>query len=327
MNLKDKKIAILGPDFFGYPDAIIKSIVKQGGGAIFIDERPANDFLTKALLRLRYDFLIKNKIKKYYNKVLDKLEDYNPDVILLISPETIQEEYLKEIKSKLDSKIVIYMWDSIANKRDSIQLFDYADNIITFDHDDSKKYNNVRFLPLFYESSYSLERKKAKYDISFIGTVHSDRYKIISKLSKENISFFKFMYMPSRILYYFRRFTSRSMFNMKKSELSFAKISSADIAEVFSCSQAILDINHPGQKGLTSRTFESLGAGCKLITTNSEIVKYDFYTPDNIYILDRKNPKVDLSFFETPFNNEFNEKIKSNHLDHWIYNVINGYTK
>lgn len=247
-------------------------------------------------------------------------------MILLISPESISEDHLREIRM-LNSKIVLYMWDSIANKKDAIKLFDYCDDIISFDLEDSIKYNKVGFLPLFYESNYNLPRNESKYDLAFIGTVHSDRYKIISALDNRELKFYKFMYMPSNALYYLRRFLSLSMLKSKKSDFNFNKISSNQIAEIFSCSKAILDINHPGQKGLTSRTFECLGAGCKLITTNNEIVKYDFYHPDNVYILDRNNPKIEMSFFTTAFNEEFNEKIKSNHIDSWVSNVINGKAK
>ena len=46
-----------------------------------------------------------------------------------------------------------------------------------------------------------------------------------------------------------------------------------DIVSLYKESEVILDINHPGQNGLTMRTFEALGAGKKLITTNTEIKK------------------------------------------------------
>jgi hypothetical protein len=39
---------------------------------------------------------------------------------------------------------------------------------------------------------------------------------------------------------------------------------------------------HPG---LSLRVFEALGAGKKLITTNPQVLRCDFYHPDNIHLL------------------------------------------
>jgi len=44
-----------------------------------------------------------------------------------------------------------------------------------------------------------------------------------------------------------------------------------------------------------------LGLHKKLITTNSDIVNYDFYNPQNILVVDEKNPTIPASFFETKY--------------------------
>jgi len=323
---KNKNIAVIAPDFFGYPDAIKKSILAQGGSCEIFDERPSNDFLTKVLLRIGFSFLLASKIEKYYTSLIDKLVKGDFDTILIISPESILPEHIKKIKSISNAKVIIYMWDSIKNKPKAPELFSHCDDVVTFDMTDAEKYSNVRFLPLFYELNYDKKRNDIKYDICFIGTVHSDRYKIIKSLTKtdsdECLSFYKFMYMPSRALYLIRKYILMSLLKAKKLEFSFDKISSDDIANIFSSSTAILDINHPGQRGLTSRTFEALGSGCKLITTNEEIKKYEFYHEDNICVIDRHNPVIKTSFLKSPMNMTVNELITKNTLDNWIRNVV-----
>jgi hypothetical protein len=62
--------------------------------------------------------------------------------------------------------------------------------------------------------------------------------------------------------------------------------------------QAVLDIHHPGQSGLTMRTFEVLASGKKLITTNENVRNHDFYDPTLISIIDRNNPIINLNFLE-----------------------------
>jgi hypothetical protein len=51
------------------------------------------------------------------------------------------------------------------------------------------------------------------------------------------------------------------------------------------------------------RTFEALGAKKKLITTNSNIINYSFYNKNNILVIDRIDPKIPPSFFQTKFEN------------------------
>lgn len=61
---------------------------------------------------------------------------------------------------------------------------------------------------------------------------------------------------------------------------------------VLAISKAQIEIQHPSQKGLTTRAFESLGTKTKLITTNPAIRQYDFYNSNNILIIDRNNPVI-----------------------------------
>ena len=55
------------------------------------------------------------------------------------------------------------------------------------------------------------------------------------------------------------------------------------------------------QAGLSIRTFEALAAHTKMITTNPRIKEYDFYSPENVLIIDRKNPVIDPEFIDKPY--------------------------
>ena len=73
------------------------------------------------------------------------------------------------------------------------------------------------------------------------------------------------------------------------------------VQSVFSASLSILDIEHPNQVGLTMRTFETLGASKKLVTTNAGVRDYDFFSPSNVYVIDRVNPRVPKDFLDSPY--------------------------
>lgn len=64
--------------------------------------------------------------------------------------------------------------------------------------------------------------------------------------------------------------------------------------------RCVIDISQKGQTGLTRRPLEALFYGKKLLTDNPEIVRYDFYRPQNVFILG-KDPEEQLrAFIESP---------------------------
>ena len=84
-----------------------------------------------------------------------------------------------------------------------------------------------------------------------------------------------------------------------------------------------LDFPKDGQTGLTMRTIESMGVHTKLITTNKEILNYDFYNPNNIYILDLDDMRLpDNSFFNTKYE-EINENIFNKYnIETWMDELL-----
>ena len=49
------------------------------------------------------------------------------------------------------------------------------------------------------------------------------------------------------------------------------------------------------------RTIEMLGMSKKVITTNALITQYDFYNPNNFFIIDRENPVLNTDFLDAPY--------------------------
>ena len=88
----------------------------------------------------------------------------------------------------------------------------------------------------------------------------------------------------------------------------------------------MLDIQHPNQTGLTMRTIEMIGLNKKIITTNSSITEYDFYSPNNVLVIDRENVEIDLAFFETQYE-KLEDNIYYNYsLSKWVLDSL-GVTK
>lgn len=91
-------------------------------------------------------------------------------------------------------------------------------------------------------------------------------------------------YMPSKLKLLYQWVMEREFRNANFSDFQYEKISAAQMCEIYKKSTCILDAPQAGQTGLTMRTLEALGARRKLVTTNSDIRKYDFYREENILV-------------------------------------------
>lgn len=83
-------------------------------------------------------------------------------------------------------------------------------------------------------------------------------------------------------------------------------------------SRAILELISDGQTGLTQRSFEALFLHKKLITTSPEIKFYDFYHPQNIFVLGER-PLAELpDFLRSPFHLITPEIVQQYTLTGWL---------
>ena len=69
--LKNKRVLFFAADLFGYQNEIKKAIERQGALVDYFDERPANSFFVKALIRVRRS-LLSVYIDSYYNKIIQR---------------------------------------------------------------------------------------------------------------------------------------------------------------------------------------------------------------------------------------------------------------
>jgi hypothetical protein len=322
--IKHKNILYFGPKFFGYEIEIQKTLKFLGGDVDFYDERPKNSFLVRVLIRLNLKFLLNRIIKKHYVDIYEKIRTKKYDYVLIISPETLDYKKISKIKKlQPNSKFILYMWDSFSNKN-SFNVIELFDKVISFDSRDAEKYN-LNFLPLFYIKDYESVKEDVdeyKYDLCITATAHSDRYviaeKIRNQISEYKLRMFSYFYLPNKIMYWVRKIFVNKFGYGNIRDFSFSSLSQQEIIKIIEQSKVVLDINHPLQYGLTSRCIESLGANRKLITSNKNIKDYDFYNENNIRIINRKDPKIDVNFFETIYLKPPKEIYQKYSLKSWL---------
>lgn len=326
-----KKILFIAPTFFGYYKEIIKELEKKYE-IDYIEDIPNSSNIYKAVSRVKRNWT-KIFVKKYFSEkieplILEKKYDYIFMIIGMtfsLFPEMIEK--MKKIQNK--SKFVMYQWDGEKNISFVKDIHKYFDDIYTFDRIDAEKNNLYKFLPLFYIDKYKEVGKKPrnsyKYDVSYIGTAHPQKIKLINEISKKIKKIYPlqyiYHYIPSKIKYYYHKILNEEYKNIKFKDLKTKKVSFDKAMEIFEESKCVLDAPQKGQNGLTIRTIECLGAKRKLITTNEDIINYDFYRPENVYVYDGSFD-FNSVFFKTDYKEIDVNIYKKYSLNNWINEII-----
>lgn len=323
--LNEKRILFFCQFFFDYEKKIVKKMQDLGAEVVLYDEMSVKTSYERALLKVSSSFFNK-KTEKYYAEILRQVRNKSFDYVLFIDCEMPTHKVLKAYRSAFKgAKFCLHLWDSLSNLKGVSGKFRFFDFISTFDRNDSID-NNIVFRPLFFSDEYrAIENKKNKsyaYTVSFIGTVHSDRYKIIKRLQESIDGFYLYGYLQGKFIYYYYKIVKPEYRGIKISSFNYKKLSSKAIARIVSDSKAILDIQHPNQTGLTMRTLEMVGMRKKIITTNEDIKNYDFYNPNNICVINRENPVVSKEFLEKDYEELPNSIYEYYSIEKWIVDVL-----
>lgn len=322
-SFEGKKILFISVRTFNYEVEIADKLKGLGAYVDYFDERPSNSILTKILIRLKRS-IIQKKIDNYYNNILEKIRNEKYDFFFLIKGETVPSFFLVELRQlQKNCLFIFYTWDSFENNPNSLSILHFFDKKLTFDYSDSQKFK-LEFRPLFYIDKYKELKNncKPKHKVLFLGTAHSDRYTIsnavVNWCKKHKYSTFTHYYIQSKLVYFLKSKFVSSFKKIPHESLKFKPLSIDEVIKYYEDSSIILDINHPNQRGLTMRTFEALGAGRKLITTNKEIKKYLFYNQNNILVIDREDIRLNKNFFAFHFKPMNGDVLFAMSITGWI---------
>ena len=324
----DKGVVLfICPAFFGYEISICNALISNGYSVDFFDERSSNKSFYKAIFRIKKDVLNK-AINKYYNQILEQISGKNYNWFFLIKGEVVPEWFIERFKNlNPAAKLIYYTYDSFRNNnKHSVDILKHFDVCYSFDFDDVKANPSLKLKHLFYTDDYVSPHKvlTRKHDLAFVGTLHSNRYSMIKKISSQFSNTLIFYYMPARWFFYLNKLFKKEYRPIAVSEVSFKKISKKEVAEIFRSSKCVLDIQRFGQSGLTMRTFEVLASGCVLITTNACIKEADFFDADKIVVLDDINDEHNVERIKEKIENTaiFNESMKIDFEKYFVNNWV-----
>jgi hypothetical protein len=326
-RLQNKRVLLIMPRFFGYEAEIKTELIRWGAIVDWLPDRPFDGPLMAAATKIRPTW-VSAVADRFYDRLLKQFSSSRYDLILVVNGQTLSARTLSRLRCDFPTaEIILYLWDSIENRRHLKDRLSFYDKVFTFDPTDAEKFG-LRLRPLFYSRGFDLGSSPStdlSYHISFIGTSHSDRYPVIRRLRErlpKHLSSFWYLYLQAHWVLNYYRLTNSEMRQAPTSDFHFTPMSKLNTQSVFLSTRVILDIEHPGQRGLTMRTFEALGSGKKLVTTNPLIEGYDFFLPENIIVVNRALPIVPAAFFDSPPKN-VSQTIRNRYsITGWLNEII-----
>ena len=237
-NFKNKKILYISVKTFNYELEIANKLIELGAKVDYFDERPSNSVLVKGIIRLKPSF-IQKKISAYYKSILKKIEGEKYDFFFLVKGEAIPSFFLAKLKLlQKNCSFIYYTWDSFENNTNALSLLHFFDKKLTFDPLDAERFK-LEFRPLFYIDKYKIMKniKKSKYKMLFLGTAHSDRYRIsndvVNWCKKHDFSTFTYYYMQSKLVYFLKSKFDSSFKDFDYKKLNFKSLSIDEIINYY----------------------------------------------------------------------------------------------
>lgn len=328
--MNKKKVLYIGTPIFNYYKKIISEFELQGYSVDYYNDRPSESAFVKGIIKLKKG-LMKYVIKDYFNNIMSKTRGKSYDLVFVVNCKVFTPEMINQLRdSQKKARFVLYMWDSLSLYPNSRQLIPEFDKVYSFDSKDCDKIDKMNFLPLFYSKDYEKlgqeEVKGSEYDLVSVCTAHPNRYKVMSelfpRLESKGIHVFSYMLLNNLQYLYNKAFIAEFK-SAKRKEFKFKPLSEAENLAILRKSNTVFDIQHNQQSGLTIRTIETLGAKRKIITTNTNIKKYDFYNENNILVMDEYKFSDIEKFIDNEYEPISNEIYRKYSLHSWIETIIN----
>lgn len=278
----------------------------------------AHNFYRKTFLR---DKAFKNVLKfaKYEAGIIETLNNLEgmADYAFIIRPDTYSKKVLELVRKKT-GKTVAYQWDGINRFPWIRESVAYFDRFFVFDKNDIKDNNSFLFTSNFYFDlpRFISTKPQPENAVFYLGSFVRNRMKalelIVHELNKLPIK-------KNIVLYSLRKKNPRTLENMRYTK---NKISYEENIEMIKRASVLIDVPAKIHSGLSFRSFEALCFEKKLITSNRDIKAYDFYDPDNIFIMGVDDNRKLKAFVTSPYK-KIDERIKQKYgFTNWIKYVL-----
>ena len=234
---------------------------------------------------------------------------YNKDILssdakkIVVMDSLCSPEYLRWLrKKKPDARIVFWYWNIAYNSIDPPRISDDLVEKWSFSRKDCIKYK-MRFNPLPYFREVVFPSNEIVYDVIFVG---KDKGRL-SRLLELRDAFDKLKLKTLFVI------TPDHPYS-KNPEYS-NRIGYLESMELGTKSKAVLDYIEIDDSGQSLRILEALFMHKKIITNSKLIFDYDFYCPENIFVLGHDDIDKLPDFLSVPYKEMPEEMIMKYDFD------------
>lgn len=208
---------------------------------------------------------------------------------------------MQQETSKKPSQIIWWYWNTVVEQDHPDRVSAQDCEKWSFDKQDCENYH-MKYNTQYYFASYSLPTTEVVTDVCYLGTDGGRKEKLVAlqkQLKAQNITTdFRILVQkipdsPEEGITYFTE-----------------KVDYAENLRQIAQSKAIVEILREGQSGQTLRPLEAMFHKKKLITNDLRIVEYDYYCPENIFVLGLDDIRRIREFLTSPYQ-EIPEQIKN----------------
>ena len=285
------KYLIFMSDKAGVLPVLCKNMNNKHFRKVYKDSCNFKGFIYRAIRKSKTSL-----ISVYFGKW--KNEDIKDVETIIVFDSAYNPYAVKIMRNKCkDCKIILYYWNHINEHSKKFLEDKNIDEFWTFDTSDAKKYN-VNYNSQFYTKNIELERNDFIYDVLFLGRA-KNREEILLDLSDKLKQ---------------RGINSKNI--IIENEKDFVPYE--EYLKLLPKTKVILDIVDGKQAGLTLRPMEALFFNKKLITNNLDIVNYDFYNPNNIFILGKDDISNIKQFIDSSYEPVNEEIVNYYDFEEWV---------
>lgn len=328
-DVSDKKIILIIPPDFGVYQVIEQNLRYMGFEQVTVIS-PLFRYKTKDRIHnfIQKTFLGNKDYKKqliddYYTaEVSQTLSSFAPksiDYAIVIRPDKLDLNTIEKIHNTAH-KVVAYQWDGLARFPKVFKVINQFVRFFVFDLEDyhlyKDRYPNLLPCTNFYFDIPEEEVALNSKEVLYVGVYIKDRIqsliRVVNALSQYDLTL-------NINLFYGRK--TPPFFHPHITFFS-KGLNYAQYLTLTKKAAVLLDIKTVDHNGLSFRIFEAIKYQKKLITDNKSIKLYDFYHPNNFYVVENDLFEGLSDFLESDFV-PLSEDIRQKYsFTNWVKNIL-----
>ena len=312
------RILFIGLPFYVYTARIADSLRRKGHDVTYYPNENRS-FVAKVFRGIAPE--IYRRIREtYHDRIVRETEGQSYDTVFFLQSHRFSHRNMARMRANHpNAKFILYNWDSLAvhDYSSHLQYFDWAK---TFDRPDAEKLG-IGYLPLFALPEYfAIDQATPKsFDMYFVATIGQvGRLPAVKALRDycraQGIRLSLNLFCSPRVYW------QALIRGLKIEGMRLSAMTQQGIIAILQSSKAVFDHANHAQAGFTMRFVENMCAGRKIVTTNPQVEREAFYTPDRFHVVKNGDFTGIREFLDRPLTSD--TSFADFALDNWTDQLL-----